>query len=73
MSAAVHLEEMPLFVFTGGNGIIFPDFEPLWGKVANRIVILNPTASLSTSAPPANLIVGKKKKKSYMLLLDCAV
>lgn len=39
-------------------------------KVANRIVILKPAASLSTSAPQADLIVGEK---SYMLLGDCVV
>lgn len=39
-----------------------PWFWAIVEKAANRIVILKPTASLSTSAPQANLIVGKKKK-----------
>lgn len=37
-----------------------PWFWVIVEKVANRIVILKPTARLSTSAPQANLIVGKK-------------
>ena len=52
----------PLFVFTGGSTIISSWFWAIVGKVENRIVILKPTASFSTSAPPprAKLIVGKK-------------
>lgn len=47
-----------------------PWFWAIVKKVANRIVILKPAASLSTSAPQADLIVGEK---SYMLLGDCVV
>lgn len=60
MSAPAHSPAMPLFVFTGGNSIISPWFWAIVEKVQNRIVILKPAASLSTSAPQANLIVGKK-------------
>lgn len=64
----LHSAETPLFVCTGGNSIIFlPIFLAIVGSDANRIVILLPPASLSTFAPQAGLIVGKK------LLRDCVV